>query len=73
MADRRLSDKTAALKCIDYDGIIDTVDQFQSYFYPARRGSQHIAKAIRDGIRKDGLLPAIMSDFRCWMFVRPDM
>jgi hypothetical protein len=73
MIDRRLLDETAALKCIDYDGIIDTVDRFQSYFYPARRGSQHIAKAIREDLRKHELLPAIMRDFRCWMFVRPDM
>jgi hypothetical protein len=40
---------------------------------PARRGSEYIAKAIRDGLRKEELLPAIMRDFRCWMFVRPDM
>ena len=73
-ADRRfLDNSTAALSCIDYDGIVDTVEQFQSYFSPARRDSQHIAKAIRDGLRGEELLPAIMRDFRCWMFVRPDM
>jgi hypothetical protein len=72
-ADHRLLGGIAALRCIDYDGIVDTVEPFQMYFHPARRGSQHIAKAIRDGLRGKELLPAIMRDFRCWMFVRPDM
>lgn len=68
-----LDESDGELPCIDYDGIIETVRQFQSYFHPARQGSKHLARAIRDGLRGSELLPSIMRDFRCWMFVRPDL
>lgn len=66
-------DSNTALSCIDYGSIINTAEQFQSYFDRARRGSKYLAKAIREGFRKEELLPAIMRDFQCWMFVRLDL
>ena len=58
---------------IDYDGVEATLEQWQSHFYPARRGVRHTALAIKEGRRGADLIPAIMRDCRAWMFTRPDM
>ena len=64
---------TGLLPCIDYDGIEATLEQWQVHFAPGRRGSRYIAKGIRAGLRGPDLIPAIMRDFRCWMFMQPDL
>ena len=60
------------LQEIDYDGIEDTVEQWQDHFIPGRRGAKHLAKAIVAGLRGAELIPAVLRDCRAWMFMRPD-
>ncbi|KAI0338961.1 hypothetical protein BDW22DRAFT_1362297 [Trametopsis cervina] len=61
------------LPAINYDGIEATLEQWQSFFIPARRGTKHLARAIDAGLRGKELLPAILQDCRVWMFMRPDV
>ena len=46
---------------------------FQEHFLGARRGSRYTGLSIAAGLRGKLLVPSIMKDFRCWMFMRPDM
>ncbi|KIM79020.1 hypothetical protein PILCRDRAFT_10677 [Piloderma croceum F 1598] len=48
-----------------------TTNMKPPYFFSARRGSTHPARAIREGLRIEELLPTIMQDFRCWASVAP--
>jgi hypothetical protein len=74
------------LPAIDYDGIEDSLQRFQhpstseryrakfqEHFLGARRGSRHTGLGIAAGLRGKSLVPSIMKDFRCWMFMRPDV
>jgi hypothetical protein len=77
------------LPAIDYGGIEDSCrpfrhpspsesfrgpySQFQEHFLGARRGSRHTGCGIAAGLRGKSLVPSIMKDFRCWMFMRPDV
>ncbi|KAH7915361.1 hypothetical protein BJ138DRAFT_998127 [Hygrophoropsis aurantiaca] len=60
------------LPCIDYGGIEDTCEQYQDNFQPNRQGCKHIAAGINEGLSEENLLPHIIRDFQCWMFMRPD-
>ncbi|GJE88835.1 F-box protein [Phanerochaete sordida] len=58
---------------IDYQGIEASLEQWQDFFMPCRRGSKHVAQAIEAGLRGADLIPAILRDCRAWMFMRPDI
>lgn len=64
-----------ALPSIDYGGTLEAFMEvpYQDYILGTRKGTKHIAKALREGIRNERLIPAILEDCRLWMFVRPDM
>lgn len=61
------------LPAIDYNGIEQTLNQWQDFFLDARRGTKHLATAITAGLRGEKLLPAILDDCRAWMFARPNL
>ena len=63
------------LPCIDYGGTLDAYmgTQYQDYIFGPRKGSKHIAQALREGLRDEKLVPAILRGSGFWMFVRPDM
>ncbi|KAI0084837.1 hypothetical protein BDY19DRAFT_997400 [Irpex rosettiformis] len=58
---------------VDYAGIEASLDQWQSFFTPCRKGVKYIRRAIQEGIRGKDLIPAILRDCRAWMFMRPDI
>ncbi|EKM57371.1 uncharacterized protein PHACADRAFT_142684 [Phanerochaete carnosa HHB-10118-sp] len=64
-----------ALPSIDYGGTLEAFMgvPYQDYILGTRKGARHIAKALREGIRNERLIPAILEDCRLWMFVRPDI
>ncbi|KAI0346160.1 hypothetical protein BDW22DRAFT_725295 [Trametopsis cervina] len=61
------------LPTLKYDGIEDTLGDWQCFFIHTRRGTKHLACAIEAGLRGSQLIPAILQDCRAWMFVRPDV
>lgn len=64
---------TALLPCLDYGGIQKSLEQWQSFYMPCRRGTKHVSRAIDAGLRGANLIPALLRDCRVWMFMRPDM
>ncbi|PSR76742.1 hypothetical protein PHLCEN_2v8227 [Hermanssonia centrifuga] len=64
---------TTLLPCVDYDGIEATLEQWQDRFAPARRGTKYLARALHEGLQGKDLFPALLKDFRAWMFMRPDI
>ncbi|KAH7924865.1 hypothetical protein BV22DRAFT_1012355 [Leucogyrophana mollusca] len=61
------------LPCINYSGIEETCEQYQEDFQPSSQGFQHIASGIEEGLTGEDLLPHLIQDFQCWMFMRPDI
>ena len=58
---------------LDYDGIENSLDQWQTYFMPCQRGVKHIRRAVKQGRRGADLVPALLKDARTWMFADPTM
>ncbi|KZT34100.1 hypothetical protein SISSUDRAFT_1122476 [Sistotremastrum suecicum HHB10207 ss-3] len=70
----RSIESLGTLPDINYGDILATVEQWQSHYAPARnKTSKNIAYAIQSGLRGADLLPSVVKDFRCWMFMRPDV
>lgn len=68
-----IDEDTGLVPEIDYQGIEASLEQWQDFFMPCRRGTKHVARAIEAGLREVELIPAILQDCRAWMFMRPDM
>jgi hypothetical protein len=84
-----LGTSCGTLPAIDYDGIDESCQPFedsslgdhnvgrssysQEYFLGTRRGSRHTGVGISNDLRGKSLVPSVMKDFRCWMFMRPDL
>ncbi|KAJ8518171.1 hypothetical protein ONZ45_g4731 [Pleurotus djamor] len=62
------------LPCIDYGvAAAGMEDQYQDFFsYVRRKGSKAIARAISAGLRGYDLIPAILLDFRVWIYASTD-
>lgn len=59
---------------INYDGIENTLNQTQDYFYKCLQQPRRITSALRLWMDDPAeLLYAIIQDFRCWMFFSPNM
>lgn len=69
---------------INYDGVEETLElEFilgslapasnQQNFRRNLREPRHTVERIRQGYKGVGLIPAIKSDFRCWMVQYPGM
>ncbi|KAI0795361.1 hypothetical protein BC629DRAFT_1262457, partial [Irpex lacteus] len=71
--EKQRSSDNALFPGVDYAGTEASLDQWQSFFTPCRRGVEHIKQAIKDGLRGKDLIPAILRDCRAWMFMRPDV
>ena len=61
------------LPAVDYDGIDASLVQWQDCLTLLRRGVKHTERAIQAGLRDAELFPALLRDYRVWMFMRPDM
>ncbi|KAI0330655.1 hypothetical protein GY45DRAFT_1434485 [Cubamyces sp. BRFM 1775] len=72
----RQVDAKASLPCIDYGGTLGAYmdyNQYQDYILGCRKGVKHLARALREGLRDEQLIPAILKDCNWWEFVRPDI
>ncbi|KAH9896787.1 hypothetical protein C8Q73DRAFT_789106 [Cubamyces lactineus] len=63
----------ASLPCIDYGGTLGAfTTQYQDDILGCRVGVEHLARALKEGLRDEQLIPAILEDCGWWKFVRPD-
>ena len=67
-----IDEKSGLLPELDYDGIEASLKQWQTHFWPCRRGAEHVTRDIEAGLRGADLIPALLRDCRAWMFMRPD-
>ncbi|KDR67001.1 hypothetical protein GALMADRAFT_216689 [Galerina marginata CBS 339.88] len=68
-----IRDRSNLFPSIRYGDIPKALEQDQFRFLNARKGSRHISCAINKGLRNKELLPALFSDFQCWLTMRPDI
>ena len=64
------------LPCIDYYGSLGGYRdgcQYYCYVLTCHRSWKHTAKALKDGLRGEELLPSLLRDSAYWMFVEPTM
>jgi len=57
---------------IDYDGIEDTCEQYQDRFNMRTREGPRPLSAVSEKDFEAELIPHMISDFGCWMFMRPN-
>ncbi|TCD71918.1 hypothetical protein EIP91_000050 [Steccherinum ochraceum] len=69
---RRSDNFRGLIPGVNYGGIHATIGMHQNHFAPGRRESRSIARGIQAGRRGPDLIPHIMEDFQCWMFMRRD-
>lgn len=71
----RQVDARGDLPCVAYGGTLDAFagTQYQDYALGPRKGTKHLVRALRQGLRGAELIPALLKDSRFWMFTRPDI
>ncbi|KAI0330654.1 hypothetical protein GY45DRAFT_1323399 [Cubamyces sp. BRFM 1775] len=72
----RQMDRYTVLPCIDYGGPLGAYmgyNRYQDYILGCRKGVKHLARALKEGLRDEQLIPAIFKDCDWWKFVRPDI
>jgi hypothetical protein len=57
---------TGILRRIDYEGIDLTLCDFQGDFSRAYLGPWKLCRALKDGLRGNDLIPALLQDFNVW-------
>ncbi|EIW78300.1 hypothetical protein CONPUDRAFT_138635 [Coniophora puteana RWD-64-598 SS2] len=63
---------TGVLPYISYNGLERSCDQYQDRFPASSNAYKWIGCGIDDGLQGSSLIPHLMEDFSCWMFMRPD-
>ncbi|PVG01674.1 hypothetical protein CPB86DRAFT_83415 [Serendipita vermifera] len=57
---------------IEYEGINFACDQWQDTFYSAFTGAHDLDRALKNGLRGNDLIPALLNDFCVWQTCPPD-
>ncbi|PVG01677.1 hypothetical protein CPB86DRAFT_83410 [Serendipita vermifera] len=68
----RRHDCVGTLDGIEYEGINFAINQWQDTFYPAFTGAHHLGRALKNGLRGNDLIPALLNDFCVWQTCPPD-